>query len=181
MPEEPQSRVPAPSPARIEAATSAVLVLDLTEYNHPVGPAHHACVSAVAGFLERVRAARVPIVFTGARTQLGMPVEAALKRQQSELLIYPDAYDKFVGGELTPYLDQHRAKTLVITGGQSNMAVMYTATGAARNHHYQVYIPLDGVYSEDPYRYEYSLYQLTTLPGSAIPPKFTRLSDITFY
>jgi nicotinamidase-related amidase len=170
-----------PGPARLEAASAAVLVLDLTEYNYALGPEHHACVTAVAGFLEQVRAAGVPIIFTGARTQLGMPAEAALKRRESEPLIYPDAYDKFVGGELASYVDQHSAKTLVITGGQSNMAVMYTATGAARHHHYQVYIPLDGVYSEDPYRYEYSLYQLTRLPGSAVPPRFTRLSDITFY
>ena len=84
------------------------------------------------------------------------------------------------GGELLAFVGQHGAKMLVITGGQSNMAVMYTATGAARNHHYQVYVPLDGVYSEDPYRYEYSLYQLTTLPGSAVLPRFTTLSGITF-
>jgi nicotinamidase-related amidase len=174
------SRVPTPAPARLEAATAAVLILDLTASPEGPNPVHETILPHMAEFLERARSARVPIVFTGARTQLGRPIEPALRRRDHEPLIYPDAFDKFKPGELQPLLAKHGVKDLVIAGGAVNMAVMYTATAAARDLHYQVYIPLDGVYSHDAYRYEYALYQLTILPGSTITPRFTRLAEIEF-
>jgi nicotinamidase-related amidase len=179
---ESTSRVPAPSPARIEAATAAVLVLDLTLFGGRSNPHHESILPQMAEFLDRARAAKVPIVFTGASTAEGQPVEPALRRREEEPVIYPGSYDKFRPGELRPLLDQHGVKEVVITGGAANMAVMYTATAAARDEHYQAYIPLDGVYTPDEYRYEYSLYQLTVLPGGSlvIPPRFTTLRDISF-
>jgi len=175
------SRVPTPAPARLEAASSAVLVLDLTTPAEGSNPLHQTILPRLAEFLKRARTASVPIIFTGARTQLGQPVEPALERREHEPLLYPDAFDKFKPGELLPLLTKVGAREVVITGGAANMAVMYTATAAARDHHLQVYIPLDGVYSHDAYRYEYALYQLTVLPGSTIPPRFTTLADIDFY
>jgi nicotinamidase-related amidase len=175
---ESSSRIPPAQPARLDPAKTAVLVLDMTLYTSGPNPHHQAILPALAEFLKRARNAGVPIVFTGARTQLGQPVEPALEHRPGEPLIYPDAFDKFKPGELRPLLDQHQPTDLVITGGAVNMAVMYTATAAARDEHYQVYIPLDGVYTPDAYRYEYALYQLTVLPGATIPPRFTRLADI---
>jgi nicotinamidase-related amidase len=177
---DPESRIPNPKAARLDARHGAVLVLDMTLYTSGPNPHHEPILAALAEFLERARQAHVPVIFTGARTQLGQPVEPALKRRPEEPLIYPDAFDKFKPGELRPLLDRHDVKELVITGGAVNMAVMYTATAAARDEHYQVYIPLDGVYAHDAYRYEYALYQLTVLPGATIPPRFTLLADIEF-
>jgi nicotinamidase-related amidase len=174
------SGIPSPGPVQMNSAGAAVLVLDLTAPAQGTNPLHQALLPALAEFLERARTAGVPIVFTGARTQLGRPVEPALQRRDDEPLLYPDAFDKFKPGELLPILTKFGTRDLVITGGAANMAVMYTATAAARDHHLQVYIPLDGLYSHDAYRYEYALYQLTVLPGSTIPPKFTTLAQITF-
>jgi nicotinamidase-related amidase len=166
----------------LEAATAAVLVLDMTTYGGRSNPAHESILPQLAEFLDRARAAKVPIVFTGASTAEGQPVEEALKRREDEPLIYPGSYDKFRPGELRPILERHGVKEVVITGGAANMAVMYTATGAARDEHYQAYIALDGVYSHDDYRFEYAMYQLTILPGGnrVMLPKFTTLRDISF-
>jgi nicotinamidase-related amidase len=177
---ETTQRIPAPSPARLPAADTAVLVLDVTAAEPGSHNAHNSILPALGPFLARARAAGVPIVFTGARTQLGRPVEPALGRREDEPLLYPDAFDKFKPGELLPVIEGYGATNLVVTGGAVNMAVMYTATAAARDHHLQVYIPLDGVYSHDAYRYEYGLYQLTILPGSTVAPRFTTLEEITF-
>jgi nicotinamidase-related amidase len=177
---EPISRVPTPSPARIPAATAAVLVLDLTLFGGKTNPHHQSVLPELAEFLDRTRAAGVPIVYTGVSIQLGQPVEPELHRRDDEPLIYPAAYDKFKPGELRPLLDAHGVKEVIITGGAANMAVMYTATAAARDEDYQVYIPLDGVYSPDEYRFEYAMYQLTVLPGGITLPRFTMLKDITF-
>src|SRR5579883_2876058 len=173
------SRVPAAEPARLDPAKTAVLVLDMTLYKTGPNPHHAHILPALAEFLDRARAAKVPLVFTGAVTQLGQPVEPELHHRPEEPLIYPDAFDKFKPGELQPLLPAS-VTDVVITGGAVNMAVMYTATAAARDEHLQVYIPLDGVYTPDEYRYEYALYQLTVLPGGVVPPKFTRLADISF-
>ncbi len=151
----------------------------MTLYKSGPNPHHEHILPALAEFLERARATRVPVIFTGAMTQLGQPVEPPLRHRPEEPLIYPDAFDKFKPGELRPLIPPE-VTDLVITGGAVNMAVMYTATAAARDEHYQVYIPLDGVYTPDAYRYEYALYQLTVLPGATIPPKFTRLDLISF-
>lgn len=174
------SRVPAPSLARLDPTITAVLVLDMTFYARGPNPHHEAILPGLAAFLDRARQAGAPIIFTGAATQVGQPVEPALKHRPEEPLIYPDAFDKFKPGELRPLLDQHGVRELVITGGAANMAVMYTATAAARDEHYQIYIPLDGVYTPDAYRYEYALYQLTVLPGATVPPRFTTLEGLEF-
>jgi nicotinamidase-related amidase len=177
---EATSRVPAPSPVRIKADSAAVLVLDLTLFGGRTNPHHEHVLPQLSEFLDRARAARVPIVFTGVSIQAGQPVEPALHRREDEPLIYPAAYDKFKTGELRALLHPHGVKEVIITGGAANMAVMYTATAAARDENYQVYIPLDGVYTPDAYRYEYAMYQLTVLPGGITMPRFTTLRDITF-
>ena len=180
MRETEPSRVPPPSPARLEAATTAVLVLDLTAPREPPDAERAKLLANLGAFLERARAAAVPIFFTGIVLQIGAPADPALERRESEPLQYPDGFDKFIGGGLQRWLEDRGTKTLVITGGATNVAVMYTATAALRSYHYQVVIPADGVYSPDAYRYEYALYQLTVLPGGTPPAQFTTLGMIEF-
>lgn len=111
---------------------------------------------------------------------MGVLPDPRLKRRDTEPILWPDGFDKFIGGDLQGLLEERNAKSLVVTGGATNVAVMYTVTGAARTYHYPVVVPLDGVYSADPYRDEYSLYQLTVLPGGATIPRFSTLAMIEF-
>lgn len=180
MDEAQQSRIPQPNPARLAAATTAVLVLDLTAPSETPSPARQKFLADVGDFLERARGAEVPVIFTGTYSQRGAPADPILKRRELEPLCYPDGFDKFTGGELRRLLEERRAQNLVVTGASTNVCVMYTATTAARNYHYNVYIPLDGVYSEIAYHHEYALHQLSVLPTSATPVRFTTLSTIEF-
>jgi nicotinamidase-related amidase len=138
----------------------------------------------LGGFLDKARAAGVPIIYTVSASAKGKPLgELAipLKKKEGEIVIYPDAFDKFVGGELQAWLKDKGAKTLVITGSSTNAAVLYTATSAARMHRYSVVIPMDGVNAATQYEHEYSLHQFTVLPSEANKLfQFTRLSMITF-
>src|SRR5438552_3136089 len=68
------SRVPSASPARLPAAGAAVLVLDMTASAAGPTPVHETILPALGAFLDRARSAGVPIIFTGARTNLGQPV-----------------------------------------------------------------------------------------------------------
>ena len=138
----------------------------------------------LGAFLERVRPSGVPIIFTASFSARGTPmgeVATALKHRPEEPLIFPDAFDKFVGGELHDFLSGHNVRNLIVVGSSTNNAVMYTASAAARVHKYNVIIPLDGVNTRNAYEHEYGIHQLTVLPrGSATPVKFTRLSMIEF-
>lgn len=135
-------------------------------------------------FLQKARVAAVPIIYTVSASAKGKPlgeVAAPLKRKEGEPVIYPDAFDKFVGGELQDFLKEKGAKTLIVTGSSTNAAVLYTATTAARMHRYNIVIPMDGVNANRQYEQEYSLHQFTVLPSEANKLfQFTNLSMITF-
>ena len=106
---------------------------------------------------------------------------APLRRKESESVIYPDAFDKFFGGELQAFLKDKGAKTLIITGSATNNAVLYTATTAARMYRYSIVIPMDAVNASSRYEQEYAIHQFTVLPSEANKLfQFTNLSMISF-
>lgn len=141
-------------------------------------------MEGVGGMLDRARAFRVPIAFTVSYSARGTPMgeaATALRRRGDEALLFPDAFDKFAGGELQAFLTSHGVRDLVIVGSSTNNAVMYTASAAARVYRYNVIIPVDGVNTRNAYEHEYALHQLSVLPrGSATPVQFTALSMVSF-
>jgi len=175
---------PKPRPVEANKRTTAILVLDLSARCEDPEVTCHALLTKVGGFLEKARAANVPIIFTVSASQRGTPMERVaqpLHRGESEPVIYPDGFDKFNGGELHRILELRGIETLIITGSAANVAVLYTATAAARNHHYEVIVPVDGVNARTQYTQDYSLYQLSVLPGGVYKRiRFTRLEAIIF-
>ena len=85
---------------------------------------------------------------------------APLKRRDTEPVLYPDAFDKFAGGELQAILSGAGTENLIVVGSLTNVAVLYTSTAAARVHRYNVIIPLDGVNANSTYEHEYAIHQL---------------------
>lgn len=175
---------PEPKPIALETGTTAVLVLDLNARCHDPKQVCSKLMPAVGDFLEKARAAGVPIIYTVSASAKGKPlgeVATPLRRRETEPVIYPDAFDKFVGGELQAFLKEKGAKTLIVTGSSTNAAVLYTATTAARMHRYNIVIPMDGVNASRQYEQEYSLHQFTVLPSQANKLfRFTNLSMISF-
>lgn len=174
---------PQPEPMQLDRATTAVLVLDLsTRCDDPAAECSRL-LDGLARFLDRARAARVPIIFTVSLSAKGTPlgeVSAALRRQPEEPVLYPDGFDKFTGGELQQLLEARGVQNLIITGSSTNFAVMYTATAAARNYRYPVVIPLDAVNARSAYEHEYALHQLSVLPSAATKIRFSATELIEF-
>lgn len=175
---------PEPQKLKLDVKTTVVLVLDLSARCENPEEACSKLMAPLSGFLERARQAKVPIVYTisaaGKGTSLG-EVAAPLKSPASETVLFPDAFDKFMGGELKLKLDKHNCKSLVIVGSATNFAVLYTATTAARIYRYDIVIPLDGVNANRQYEHEYAIHQLTILPASAHKQfRFTKLEMIEF-
>ena len=176
--------IPEPWGISLDPGTMAVVVLDLTtrclEPDAPCG----ALLSGIGDFLGRARAAGAPIVFTVSLRDRGTPrgiVAPSLRLLESESVVSPDSFDKFFGEELQNVLRAAGAESLVIVGAATNVAVMYTATTAARVYKYNVVIPVDGVAAASRYENDYALHQLHALPGGSVSPvQFTTLADITF-
>ena len=175
---------PEPKPVTLDSKTAAVLVLDLSTRCHDPKQVCSKLMPAVGEFLEKARAAAVPIIYSVSASAKGTPlgeVASPLKRKESEPVIYPDGFDKFIGGELQAFLREKGAKTLVVTGSSTNGGVLYTVTTAARIHRYNIVVPMDGVNAATKYEQEYSIHQFTVLPGDAYKQfQFTNLSMITF-
>ena len=175
---------PEPKPLTLDSKTTAVLVLDLNARCDDPKQVCSKITAPLGDFLDKARAAAVPIIYSVSATAKGKPIgelAAPLRRKESETVIYPDAFDKFYGGELQAFLKDKGAKTLIITGSATNNAVLYTATTAARMHRYNVIIPVDGVNASSRYEQEYAIHQFTVLPSEANKLfQFTHLSMISF-
>jgi nicotinamidase-related amidase len=108
-------------------------------------------------------------------------VAPALNRGATEPVIYPDAFDKFTGGELLELLSSAGAKKIIFIGSSTNIAILYTCSTAARVHNLEVVLPLDGINTRTQYEHDYSIHQFTVLPHDANKKfHFTELSLIRF-
>lgn len=173
------SRIPLPSKAELKSLTSAILVLDLTSHGAPDAE-RGEYLRRVGGFLDYARTKHVPICYTGISLRATEDADPLLGRRDDEPIWYPAAYDKFYGGEILAFLEQHGTESIVILGSATNNCVLYTATTAARHLPFEVIVPIDGSYVEDPYRHEYALYQLSVLPRPPKTVQFSTLATTTF-
>jgi nicotinamidase-related amidase len=179
----PGNQSTAPQPIVLDPSTTAAIALDLQVKT--CGPTHvgHALVRSVPPFLDRARAAGVPVVFIVPAWDKGAPEERIaepMRRCEREPVLYPHAYDKFAGGELHRLLQGWNSRSLILLGGSANLSLLYTATTAARVHGYTVVVPVDGIYAHSDYEMEYALYQLTVLPRMQNRFRFTSLAQIEF-
>src|ERR1043165_6576246 len=119
---------PGAKPVTLDAKTTAVLVLDLNARCHDPKQICNQLTPRLGEFLEKARAASVLIVYSVSAAAKGTPLgegASPLKRRDNEPIIYPDAFDKFTGGELQSLLQSKGIKTVVITGAATTAARMH--------------------------------------------------------
>jgi nicotinamidase-related amidase len=176
---------PEPKPVSLDRQSTAVVVLDMSTRCHDPKDICSKLLQPLGEFLERARNFGISTIFTVSASAKGTPlaeVAAALKRRPTAPVIYPDAFDKFTGGELHAFLTKARAKSLVVVGSSTNIAVLYTCSTAARAYNYRIVLPLDGINARSEYEHQYSLHQLSVLPHDANKQfHFTNLSAISFH
>src|SRR5262252_9661630 len=175
---------PKPKPVSFVVNEAAIAVLDLSARCHDPKEVCSKLMKPLGNFLERARARAVPIIYTISAHTRGTPMQEValpLRRRDSEPVIYPDAFDKFFGGELQSFLSEKEVKNLVIVGSLTNVAVLYTSSAAGRVYGYEVIIPLDGVNAHSRDEHEYAIHQFTILPRDTNKKfHFTTLSQIRF-
>lgn len=176
--------IPPPRPVTLPRVGTAILVLDVNAECESPEAKGYALLEPLGAFLDRARKSRVPIVYSVSLGRKGTPmgkVAAPLRPRDDEPIVYPDAFDKFAGGELVDLLSKLGARNLVITGRSTNVAVMYTTTAAVRVHRYNVVLPMDGVNANSAYEHSYALHQLSHLPKNVtVPITFSLLNQVAF-
>lgn len=176
--------IPEAQAVTLAGDTSAILVLDMNAECEDPAVSSHALLQRVSAFLQRGRRHNVPVIYTVSLMNKGNDlgrVAPSLGRQDDEPVLYPDGFDKFTGGELEALLRRRGVRNLVIVGRSTNVAVLYTASAAARVHKFQVVLPMDGVAAHNDYEHSYALHQLGRLPKVVtVPILFSRLDQIAF-
>ncbi len=184
--ESPAPIRPKPTPVNLESKRTVVVVLDIgLEPREWLSKEEESkYLEELSAFLERARNSGVSIVYTLSARLKGTEndgVAPGLKRKEAEPIFYPDAYDKLAGGEIHNIMSKNGIKDLILVGSGANVAVLYTATTAARVYRYNVMIPVDGVIVRGQYEREYAFHHLSILPANTSKLiRFTTLSGITF-
>lgn len=110
MTEEGPNR-PQPRPLKLDVETTSIVVLDLSSRCENPQEVCSKLMLPLAEFLVRARQAvsadSLQISAAAKGTPLG-EVAAPLKRQESEPVLYPDAFDKFMDGKLKGQLSIKR-------------------------------------------------------------------------
>jgi nicotinamidase-related amidase len=175
---------PEPQPIALDPASTAVAVLDLTAKCDDPKQVCSIIIPGVGAMLDRARAVNVPIIMTGTILEKGKPEgkpAAGLGRRETEPFLFPDSFDKFYDDEFSAFFRSHPVKSVVMVGSSTHICIMYTATAAARQHGYEVVIPVDGVNTANQYEHDYALHQLGILPaGTNKRIRFTTLEGLIF-
>src|SRR5580765_9106994 len=92
---------PEPKPLTLDSKSTAILVLDLNARCDDPKQVCSKITAPLGDFLDKARAASVPIIYTVSTAAKGKPIgelSAPLKRKENEVIIYPDGFDKFYSG-----------------------------------------------------------------------------------
>ena len=111
-----------PAPVVLDAAKTALLVMEMSEY---CSEPDYFCTPLVPGInklLERARAAGMLIAYTIPLPWRGQPhgrVCSAFKRRPSEAIFFLPGFDKLYDGQIQSLLKLHEIDTLNLIGGKA--------------------------------------------------------------
>ncbi|HLH66745.1 MAG TPA: isochorismatase family cysteine hydrolase [Solirubrobacteraceae bacterium] len=173
----------------LERSSTAVVVVDMQNDFVAEGgslrvPDAQATIPAIAGLLERARAAGARVIYTqdahdegdpeweiwpehARRGTWGQRIVSELEPRPGETVISKLRYDAFYGTELDHLLRLWGVRTLVICGTVANICVHYTAASAALRW-YEVVLVKDGISALDPADMDASLRQAQMLFGARV-------------
>ncbi len=160
----PVPKLAAPS---VKAGSTALLLLDIEQLtcNQEGRPRCVAAVPAMARFLERARAAHLPVFYSntprGSRETMLAPVAP-----RDDEPIVKSSVNKFTGTKLDELLKAKDVKTVIVCGTGASGAALHTATGAAQLG-YQVVLPVDCVPGSSLYEEQAAVWSLINGPGTA--------------
>jgi nicotinamidase-related amidase len=155
---------PDPVAVTLDSATTALLVMDITEATCGPQPNCREMLPRLAALVARARSAGLPIVYTSGATS--SPVLPDVAPGPDDPVIQ-GSQNKFFNTRLDDILSPRGVRTLVLSGWRTNGSVTYTSHGAT-NLGYTVVVPVDGTAAAESFQVAIGLYQvLNLLSGNA--------------
>ncbi len=175
---------PAPElkPAKIDAATTALLLLDFT--NQTCTPERRPrCAAQVLGLaklLGEARAKNMMVVYSVATAGSDRKdILAPLAARDSDIVLPPLGPDKFIASDFEKMLKDRKIETLIVTGTAAHTSVLHTG-GEAVLRGFKVVVPVDGMSSNEAFTEAYTAWHMVNAARIMTGVTLTRLNMISF-
>jgi nicotinamidase-related amidase len=174
---------PAPElkPVKLDAKTTALLILDVQKPGCERRPRCLDMVPKLKALAGKARAAGATLIYTFAGE--GDPktiADPALTPKDGEWIAQRGP-DKFLGSDLETRLKDKGIQTVIVTGASTQGVVIGTGSGAAQRG-YKVIVPVDTTASDDAYNEQYAVYHMAKGGPAVVTDQttVTRSDLITF-
>jgi nicotinamidase-related amidase len=173
---------PAPKlkPAKVDAKTTALLVLDLVKNscNEKRRPRCVASIPKVEKLLADARAHKVTVIYSLTSSTKAADILPQVAPKGGEPMV-ASGPDKFVKTDLDKILKDKGIKTVIVVGTTAEGAVLYTASGAAFRG-LNVIVPVEGSSAGSLYGEAATAWILANAPGVAAKTTLTKIDMITY-
>lgn len=179
------SKVPTPpaptlKPVKIEAGSTALLVLDLVNAgcNNERRPRCVQSIPKVEKLLADARAHKVAVIYslTSATKVQDILPQVAPKAGEPSVT---SSVDKFMNTDLEKILKDKGIKTVIVVGTTAEGAVLYTASGAALRG-FNVIVPVEGSTAGSLYGEAATAWILANAPGVGAKMTLTKMDMISY-
>lgn len=160
LPDQQIPPLPHPVAVTLDPATTALMVMDITEATCGPQPNCRELLSRLAMLVDRARMAGLLIVYTSSGSTVS-PILPAVAPAPNDPLI-PGGQNKFFNTGLHETLQSRGIKTIILSGWRTNGSVTYTSHGATILG-YTIVIPVDGTAAAAPFQIAIGLYQVLNL------------------
>ncbi|MCX8162756.1 MAG: cysteine hydrolase [Candidatus Bathyarchaeota archaeon] len=192
-------KIPEPIPVKLEAKTSALILVDLqNDFLHPngalyMGDGARRIINPVKILLDKASSRGVPVIYTqdwhppdspefdiwpkhAVMDTWGSEIIEELKPVFVSFTVRKEVYDAFYGTGLDALLSLLKVKHLVVAGVVSNICVLHTV-GSSALRGYKPYIPVDCIAALNDFDQLLTLRQISFLYKGVL----TRSDLLDFY
>ena len=175
---------PAPElkPAKVEAAKTALLLLDFT--NQTCTPERRprcaAQVPGLAKLLAEARAKNMFVIYSVATAGSDRKdILAPLAAREGDPVLPPLGPDKFIASDFEKMLKDRKIDTLIVTGTAAHTSVLHTG-GEAVLRGFKVIVPVDGMSSNEAFTEAYTAWHMVNAARIMNGVTLTRVNMISF-
>lgn len=173
---------PALKPAKVDPATTALLLLDFT--NQTCTPERRprcaAQVPGLAKLLGEARAHNMLVVYSVATAGSGRAdILAPLAPRETDPVLPPLGPDKFIASDFEKLLKDRGVRTIIIAGTAAHTSVLHTG-GEAALRGFKVIAPVDGMSSNEAFSEAYTAWHFANAARIMNAVTLTRVDMISF-
>jgi nicotinamidase-related amidase len=173
---------PALKSAKLDPATTALLLLDFTHQtcSQERRPRCAASVPKLKQLHDRARASGMLVVYSIA-TADSKPADILpeIAPREGDTVLPSLGPDKFIKSEFEKLLRDRKIETVIVTGTAAQTTVLHTASSAALRG-FKVVVPVDAMSSNDAFSEAYTVWHLANAARITAATTLTRADDISY-